>query len=95
VEREETLVFSVFPAAFLVNFETGPGHYQLEVVDSNLKAVKVIYDHVVTNEPSAWVEWDGKDSKKYDAPAGQYYVVYFKDGKAIKSLPIARTYKGP
>ncbi len=94
-ERTETLVFSVFPAAFLVTFDAGPGHYQLEVVDAKLKAVKIIYDHGVTNEQNAWVEWDGKDSKRYDVPSGQYYVVYFKDGKPIKSLPIARTYKTP
>jgi flagellar hook assembly protein FlgD len=78
-----------------VTFDAGPGHYQLEVVDAKLKAVKIIYDHGVTNEQNAWVEWDGKDSKRYDVPSGQYYVVYFKDGKPIKSLPIARTYKTP
>ncbi|HVZ80182.1 MAG TPA: hypothetical protein VHE12_05185 [bacterium] len=90
-ERTETLVFSTFPAAFLVTFDTGPGHYQLEVVDAKLKAVEVIYDHKVTNEQNAWVEWDGKNKMRYDMPVGQYYVVYFKDRKPIKTLPIAKT----
>ena len=95
MERTETLVFSTFPAAFMVTFDQGPGHYQLEVVDSKLKAVKVIYDQVVGSQSYAWVEWDGKNKMKYDVLAGQYYVVYFKDGKPIKTLPIARVYKNP
>jgi flagellar hook assembly protein FlgD len=41
------------------------------------------------------VEWDGKNKMRYDVPSGQYYVVYFKDGKAIKTLPVARVYKAP
>jgi hypothetical protein len=94
-ERAETLVFSTFPAAFMVTFDKGPGHYQLEVVDAKLKMVKVIYDQVVTTEQNAWVEWDGKNKMRYDVPSGQYYVVYFKDGKAIKTLPVARVYKAP
>ena len=94
-ERTETLVFSTFPAAFMVTFDKGPGHYQLEVVDAKLKAVKVIYDKVIGDQAYAWVEWDGKNTARYDVLAGQYYVVYFKDGKPIKTLPIARVYKAP
>ncbi len=90
LDKEHNIVFGSSPAEIYVTFSDGPGLYQLEIVDTQAKAVKVIYNRRVGLEDDAWVEWDGKDAQGRDMPVGQYFVVFFENGKAIRSISIQR-----
>jgi len=90
LDTAQAIEFTAPPANIYVTFADGPGTYLLRVVDSRAMPVRTIYDHHVVSEDDAWVEWDGKDEQGRDVPPGQYYVVFYKDGKALKSLSLIR-----
>jgi flagellar hook assembly protein FlgD len=90
-----SVVFSAPPANIDVTFADGPGRYQLEVVDGSGNSLEAIFDQRVVMEGDTWVEWDGRDAKGRDVPPGQYYVILYKDGKALKSISLVRTPSNP
>ena len=95
LDKEQTINFAAPPANIYVSFGDGPGWYQLQVVDIRANLVKTIYDHHVVAETDAWVEWDGRDEKGEDMPPGQYFVVIYKDGTALKSISVMRSPENP
>ncbi len=95
LDKDHNIVFGSSPAEIYITFADGPGLYQLEVVDTRAKVVKVVYNRRIVSETDAWVEWDGKDSQGRDMPAGQYFVVFFENGKALKSISIQRSNTAP
>ena len=91
LDKEQTINFAAPPANIYVTFGDGPGWYQLQIVDEQAKLVKTIYDRHVVAESDAWVEWDGQNANGEDMPPGQYFVVIYKDGKALKSISVVRS----
>ena len=91
LDREQIIQFSAPPANIYVTFADGPGWYQLKIVDGQNNLIKTIYDHHVVAESDAWADWDGQDAKGNDMPPGQYFVVIYKDGTALKSLLVIRS----
>jgi flagellar hook assembly protein FlgD len=95
LDKEQTLEFAAPPANIYVTFGDGPGWYQLQIVDGRARLVKTIYDRHVVAETDEWVEWDGQNGKGEDMPPGQYFVVIYKDGKALKSISVIRSPTAP
>ncbi len=91
LDKEQAIDFTTPPANIYVTFGDGPGWYQLQIVDRGANLVKTIYDKHVVAETDAWVEWDGRDEKGHDMPPGQYFVVIYKDGTALKSISVVRS----
>lgn len=91
LDKEHKIVFGASPAEIYLSFTDGPGLYQLEIVDTRARAVKVIFNRRIGLESDAWVEWDGKDVQGRDMPVGQYFVVFFENGKAIRSISIQKS----
>jgi hypothetical protein len=90
LDRELTVQFTAPPANIYVTFADGSGNYRVEVVDSVGNSLGTIYGKKVVSQGDAWLEWDGRDQKSRDVPPGQYYVILYKDGKAIKSISVIR-----
>ena len=95
MDKDHKIVFGSSPAEIYLSFTDGPGLYQLEIVDTRAKAVKVIFNRRIGLESDAWVEWDGKDAQGRDMPIGQYFVVFFENGKAIRSISIQKSAPDP
>ncbi len=95
LDKEQTIEFSAPPANIYVTFADGPGHYQLQIVNAGANLVKTIYDRHVIGETDTWVEWDGHDERGHDMPPGRYFVVIYKDGKALKSISVIRSPAAP
>jgi flagellar hook assembly protein FlgD len=87
-------VFQTPPVEIYVNFADGPGRYQLEVLDGKGTPLAMIFDKKIVGEQDAWVVWDGKDSRGQDAPIGQYFVIFYKDGKPLRSISVYRSGMG-
>jgi hypothetical protein len=94
LDRAQTILFGPSQAEIFVTFADGPGRYQLQIVDSRAQAVKVIFDRRIVSEAEAWTEWDGKDYKGRQMPGGQYFVIFYKDGKPLRSISIIRAVPG-
>jgi hypothetical protein len=90
LDLEHTVEFTAPPANIYVTFADGPGNYRVEVVDRGGNSLGIIYGKKVVSQGDAWLEWDGRDKKDRDVPPGQYYVILYKDGKAIKSISVVR-----
>jgi hypothetical protein len=95
LDKDQTIEFAAPPANIYVTFGDGPGWYQLQIVDKGANLVKTIYDRHIVAEADAWVEWDGQNAKGEDMPPGQYFVVIYKDGKALKSISVVRSPTAP
>lgn len=93
LDKGNSIEFSEIPPNIYVSFADGPGFYRLKIVDSRGNLLQVIYDQRVVSQTDAWVGWDGKDAQGQEAPPGQYFVIFYKDGKALKSLSVVRTPK--
>ncbi len=59
------------------------------------KPVRVVFNQRIVSRTDAWVEWDGKNEQGQDAPPGQYFVIFFENGKAIKSISVVRSAANP
>lgn len=94
VDRANTVVFQVPPVEIYVTFADGPGRYQLEVVDAKAVPLRMVFDRKVVGKRDAWVTWDGKNSQGLDMPPGQYFVVFYKDGKPLRSISVIRSGTG-
>jgi hypothetical protein len=93
LDKAQIIEFSDAPANIYVGFADGPGIYRLQIVDDQGKLLQVIYNQRVVAQADAWVGWDGRDAQGRDAPPGQYFVIIYKDGKALKSLSVVRISK--
>jgi hypothetical protein len=91
LDKANAIVFSETPPNIYVSFADGPGVYRLQIVDNRGNLLQVIYNQRVVTQADAWVGWDGKDAQGRVAPPGQYFVIIYKDGKALKSLSVVRT----
>ena len=77
-----------------MTFGDGAGRYQLEVVDGRGHSLRMIFDKKIVGEGDDWVMWDGKDSQGRAVPLGQYFVVFYKDGKPLRSISVYRAGTG-
>jgi flagellar hook assembly protein FlgD len=91
LDKDHSVVFHSGTAEVYLTFEDGPGLYQLEVVDTRAKPVKVIFNQRIVSRTDAWVEWNGKNEQGQDMPVGQYFVIFFENGKAIRSISVFKS----
>ncbi len=89
------MVFHSGTAEIYLTFEDGPGLYQLEVVDMKAKPVRVVFNQRIVSRTDAWVEWNGKNDQGQEVPPGQYFVIFFENGKAIRSISVYRPVETP
>jgi flagellar hook assembly protein FlgD len=92
--KGQELIFQTLPFEVYMTFEDGPGRYQLEVVDESGRPLRMVFDGKIVGEKDTWVNWDGKDSRGQAVQPGHYYLVFYKDGKAIKSISVYLTGQG-
>ncbi len=71
-----------------MTFGDGAGRYQLQVVNGQGKSLQAIFDKNIIGEKDSWVTWDGKDNQGREAPPGQYFVIFYKDGKPLRSISV-------
>lgn len=88
--KGQVLVFEIPPVEIYVTFGDGVGRYQLQVVDGQGHPLEVIFDKKIIGEKDSWVTWDGKDGQGHNVPVGQYFVIFYKDGKPLRSISIFR-----
>jgi hypothetical protein len=91
--KGQVIAFQVPPVQIYVTFEDGPGRYQLEVVDGRGSPLQLIFDKKILGEGDSWATWDGKDSQGRDAVPGQYFVIFYKDGRPLRSISVFKTGK--
>ena len=87
----QTIVFDQPPANIYMSFADGPGVYRLEVLDKDGRHVRDLYEKKIVAAAEDWAEWDGKDDRGLDCPRGWYYVIFSKDGTAIKKILAEKT----
>lgn len=88
------IVFQTPPVEIYVTFADGPGRYQLELVGTQGNPLRMIFDREIVGEGDAWVTWDGKNEKGQDMSLGQYFVIFYKDGKPLRSISVFRSKTG-
>ena len=74
-----------------MSFADGPGVYRLEVLDKDGRHVRDLYEKKIVAAAEDWAEWDGKNDRGLDCPRGWYYVIFSKDGTAIKKILAGKT----
>jgi len=82
--------FEMGAAILYVTFRDGPGRYRAQVEDGTGKVLKVLLDEKVVGESDLWLEWDGTNSQGAEVPAGDYQVVYSKDGKLLRTITVRK-----
>lgn len=87
----QTIVFDRPPANIYVTFEDGTGVYRLAVYDLQQGPIRRLFDKKVIAEHGEWVDWDGKNEAGIEAPAGDYWVLFSKDGKTINRILVHKT----
>jgi flagellar hook assembly protein FlgD len=90
--KAQAIVFQTPPVEIYVTFEDGAGRYQLEVVDERGNPLQLIFDKKIVGEGDSWVTWDGKDGQGRNMPAGQYFVIFYKDGQPLRSISVYRSW---
>jgi hypothetical protein len=90
LDKANTVEFTTPPAVINITFADGPGFYQVKVADDSGNILKQIFDQKVVALSDSWIEWDGRDKNGKAVMPGQYYVILYKDGKALKSLSVIR-----
>lgn len=88
--KGQAIVFETPPVEIYVTFGDGVGRYQLQVVDGQGHPLEVIFDKKIIGEKDSWVTWDGKDGQGRDVPPGQYFVIFYKNGKSLRSISVYR-----
>jgi flagellar hook assembly protein FlgD len=91
LEKIHTIVYQTPPVEIYVTFADGPGRYQLEMMDVRGNPLRMVFDKKVVADSESWVTWDGKDDQGREMPVGQYFVVFYKDGKALRSISVIRS----
>lgn len=89
--KAQAIVFQTPPVEIYVTFEDGAGRYQLEVVNERGDPLRLIFDKKIVGEGESWVTWDGKDNQGRDMPIGKYFVIFYKDGKPLRSISVYRS----
>jgi len=82
--------FEMGAANIYVTFSDGPGRYKAQVEDQIGRVLKVLLDEKVVGESDLWLEWDGTNSQGAEVPAGDYQVVYSKDGKLLRTITVRK-----
>jgi len=85
MKSEERVVFERPPLSFFVAF-VDPGVYRIDVSDMQGRPIRTLFDENVKARREQWVEWDGKDASRSAVPAGEYTVVYFRDGRPVRKI---------
>jgi hypothetical protein len=94
VPESQALTFSRSSGNIYINFADGSGNYRLEVLDSEGRHVKTLFDKRVIAQKGEWAEWDGKDETGKDAPPGRYTVVLSKGGVILNNIYMVKTRDG-
>jgi hypothetical protein len=81
----ERIVFEQPPLVFFVSFKD-PGEYRLEVFDAQGRWVCTLFDEKVAAPREQWVEWNGKNSMGTPVGAGEYTVVYVREGRPVRKI---------
>lgn len=87
----QTIVFESQPANIYVSFADGPGVYRLEVFDSSERHLRALFEKRIVAQSEDWVEWDGRNDLGQEMPAGQYIVLYTKDGRELNKLIVVKS----
>ena len=77
------------PQSFYVSLMDGPGAYQLDVTDASGNLVQTLLKKTLTGSEQIWVQWDGKDAAGRNLPIKAYSLLYSKDGKIIRKMPLS------
>ena len=91
LDKVHTIIYQTPPVEIYVTFADGPGRYQLEMMDSQDNPLRMVFDKKVVAESDTWVTWDGKDERGREMPVGQYFVIFYKDGKPLRSISVVRS----
>lgn len=91
----QTIVFGAPPANIYVSFADGPGLYQLEAFDKNGNHWKTFFTKKVVAQGDDWAEWDGKNEAGREAPVGEYYVIFSRNGKELKRITVIKSVGNP
>lgn len=90
----ETISFSQSPGNIYINFADGSGTYRLEVLDSDGRHVKTLFEKHVVAQKDEWAEWDGNDEQGTPVPLGRYTVVLSKGGNVLNTIFMIKTKDG-
>jgi hypothetical protein len=94
VPESQPLTFSRSSGNIYISFADGSGNYRLEVLNSEGRHVKTLFDKRVIAQQGEWAEWDGKDENGKDAPPGSYTVVLSKADVVLKNIYMLKTKEG-
>lgn len=89
LDQAQTLVFGPDAANIYVTFADGPGRYRVAAMDDRGNRLKFLLDKWEI-QGDAWVGWDGRDEQGRDLPAGQYRIVFSKDGKILNKIIVVK-----
>jgi flagellar hook assembly protein FlgD len=76
------------PQSFYVSLMDGSGIYQLDVTDDSGEVIQTLLKKTLTGSEEVWVQWDGKDAAGHTLPIKSYSLLYSKDGKIIRKMPL-------
>ena len=85
-----TSIFEETPANIYLTYADGPGLYRLIVLDAGGLQVREIFNKKVVAQEGEWVEWDGRGDLGRSLPDGIYSIVFYKDDKILKEIPIRK-----
>jgi hypothetical protein len=77
------------PQSFYVSLMDGPGIYQLDVTDDSGEVIQTLLKKTLTGSEEVWVQWDGKDAAGRSVPVKAYSLLYSKDGRIIRKMPLS------
>jgi len=82
---QEKKVFDHPPLVFFAQF-VEPGDYRIEVFDAQNRLKRVLFEGRVSSRREEWIEWDGKDTSGLAVPAGEYTVLYQRNGRLLREM---------
>jgi flagellar hook assembly protein FlgD len=64
------------------------------MVDARGKPLQTIFDKWIVGEKDTWVTWNGKNDHGQEVPVGQYFVIFYKGGKPLRSVSVFYSGRG-
>jgi hypothetical protein len=78
-------------ATIQLRFSDGPGNYQVKIADEEGNILKTIFDRDMEGREATFCYWDGKDGGGKLTGVGRYYILVYKNGKALYRVTLIRT----
>jgi len=82
----QTIVFTEPPVNIYMRFADGPGDYRLDVFNSRGEDLRTLFDQPIASQKEAWTSWDGANRNGKLAVQGTYFIVFYKDGIALRKI---------